>query len=65
MADTYKVERFYKDHDVRQAVRTGLTLAQAREHCADPETSSSTCTTAAGHARTNAHGAWFEGFNRE
>jgi hypothetical protein len=63
---TYKIMRFYQHRDLRaEVVQTGLTLEQAQEHCSDPETSSSTCTTPAGKARTKACGAWFHGYTKE
>lgn len=65
MAETYKIIRFFRDSQRRPVVRTGLTLAEARAHCMDPETSSSTCTTSEGVARTRAYGPWFDGWTEE
>jgi hypothetical protein len=67
MADTYKIVRFYRDNDDlnKSVVARGLTLEQAQDHCNDPETSSTTCTSAKGMARTAAHGAWFDGYEQE
>ena len=45
-------------------IAKGLTLEQAKAHCSDPETSSSTCTKAAGKARTKRLGRWFDGFEQ-
>lgn len=47
---TYKVVRFYRDNEDlnRTVVTRGLTLEQARAHCNDPETSSSTATRGCG-----------------
>ena len=39
-----------------------LTLEQAQAHCADPETSSRTCTRSDKRRITKAHGPWFEGY---
>ena len=64
---TYRIRRFYFDCPERhgEVIATGLTLDEAQEHCSDPETSSSTCTEAESVARTEAHGAWFDGYDEE
>ncbi|MGH9061906.1 MAG: hypothetical protein ACRDZY_20690 [Acidimicrobiales bacterium] len=64
---TYKIIRFYmKDNDKnRTVVTSGLTLGQAQAHCHDPETSSSTCTSAEAVARTHMYGPWFDGYEEE
>ena len=64
MADTYKIVRFYQERGKR-TVERGLTLEQAQAHCNDPDTSSRTCTSKAGKARTRRHGAWFDGYTKE
>lgn len=68
MADTYKIIRFYQ-HGTngveRKVIMTGVTLAGAQKHCRDPETSSSTCTSGSGKARTRKHGPWFDGYEKE
>lgn len=46
----------------KRTIETGLTLDQAQTHCSDPETSSSTCTTAAKRRITRQHGEWFDGY---
>ena len=59
----YRIIRFYESANIRRRIiDTGLTLEQAKAHCSDPETSSSTCTTAAGKARTKRLGRWFDGY---
>jgi len=59
----YEIVRFYQDPNHPEAiVKTGLTLEAAQKHCRDPETSSSTCSNAAGLARTKARGPWFDGY---
>lgn len=59
----YRIIRFYESAYIRRRIiATGLTLEQAKAHCSDPETSSSTCTKAAGKARTKRLGRWFDGF---
>jgi hypothetical protein len=62
--DTYKIVRMYF-HGARKTIATGLTLEEAKEHCADPETSSSTCQGAEGIRRTRRCGRWFDGFEEE
>ena len=34
----YKIIRFYRDHDNRKTIRTGLTLEQAQECCSRDDT---------------------------
>jgi hypothetical protein len=55
---------FFGEHP-RQIVAKGLTLAEAQEWCRDPETSSSTATSAEAVARTEKYGAWFDGYEEE
>jgi hypothetical protein len=59
----YRIVRFYESAPIRRRIiAKGLTLEQAKAHCSDPETSSSTCTKSAGKARTKRLGRWFDGF---
>jgi hypothetical protein len=61
----YNVVRFYRDrpgHYRRRVILRGVTLGQAQRHCQDPETSSSTATSAAGKRRTKRYGPWFDGY---
>lgn len=59
----YKVVRMYFNRDIRpRTLSTGLTLEEAQAHCKDPETSSSTCTSKVGKARTRKLGPWFDGY---
>ena len=61
----YRIVRFYESANIRRRIiDTGLTLEQAKAHCSDPETSSSTCTKAAGKARTKRRGRWFDGYEQ-
>ena len=48
----------------KRTIKSGLTLEQAQAHCGDPETSSSTCTTAAARRIGRRHGncEWFDGY---
>lgn len=67
MTTTYKIVRFYRDDDDlnHTVVTRGLTLKQAKAHCYDPDTSSTTCTTPEGQERTRLHGPWFDGYEQE
>ena len=60
----YKIVRGYF-RGGRRTIATGLTLAEAQAHCQDPETSSRTCTKAAGKARTRRMGPWFDGYEED
>ena len=62
---TYAIIRMYRDSSKRDHVFTGLTLEEAREHCQDDQTSSSTCTNDVGLARTEMYGPWFDGYEEE
>jgi hypothetical protein len=63
---SYKIVRNYFNAGIRKrTIKTGLTLEQAKAHCTDPETSSSTCTNAVGKARTRSVGRWFDSFTHE
>jgi hypothetical protein len=62
---TYKVCRKFKENDLLDIVATGLTLEEAKEHCTDPETSSSTCTKRELLMMTERLGAWFDYFTEE
>lgn len=65
-AATYKIVRFYRDSATRRrTMERGLTLDEARAHCGEAETSSSTATTSTGLARTRRIGAWFDGYEQE
>ena len=61
----YKIIRFYRDRYGSRTIETGLTLKQAQAHCSDPETSSSTCTSAAAKRITRRNGEWFDGYTEE
>ena len=61
---SYKIVRNYFNGGNRVIAR-GLTLEEARAHCNNPETSSSTCTTPAAKAVTRRNGAWFDGYTEE
>ena len=64
----YYIVRMFQDRDKRSyrvPGMGGLTLEEAQAHCQDPETSSKTCTSAAGRRRTRQHGPWFDGYEEE
>ena len=63
--ERYKIVRMYFDDYSARTIRKGLTLDEAREHCTDIQTSSSTCTNASGIARTKNKGAWFDGYTTQ
>lgn len=64
MAERYKVVRWFCDGPrVKRVIKRGLTLEEAQEHCGDPETSSSTCTSAKRKAYTERVGDWFDGYD--
>lgn len=60
----YKIVRHYlgplvlhgSHESYRRTIQSGLTLEQAQKHCADPNTSSRTATSAAAKRRTRTHG---------
>ena len=59
----YTIVRNYFDKPGRgRVISSGLNLRQAQAHCHNPETSSSTCTLAAGRARTRKLGEWFDSY---
>ena len=63
VAELYRIVRFYRDaYPRRRIVDRRLTLEEAQEHCNDPETSSSTCTSYRARKRTEQMGAWFDGY---
>lgn len=66
---TYKIVRQYfnnRDYPARVVRgKRGLTLEEAQRHCRNPETSSRTCTKAAGIRRTRERGPWFDSYTEE
>ena len=57
----YKIVRNYLKGG-KLTILTGLTKNEAQTYCRDPETSSSTCTSAAKKAITRRMGPWFDGY---
>jgi len=62
---TYKIVRTYFDGHKPKVMETGLSLADAREWCRDPETSSRTATSKEAVAHTAKYGPWFDGYDLE
>lgn len=58
----YRIVRHFFRSNRKITVRRVALLADAQAHCRDPETSSSTCTKAAGKRRTRRSGPWFDGY---
>jgi hypothetical protein len=58
----YTITRLYFKGG-RRVVARGLTLEQAQAHCSNPETSSSTATSAAAKRRTARKGPWFDSYS--
>lgn len=61
----YKIVRNYLNTYAKRTIKRGLTLQEAQRHCKDPETSSRTCTSAAGVRRTRKRGPWFDSYTAE
>lgn len=59
---SYNIVRMYFNGTPKRTILKRLTLAEAQAHCSDPNTSSSTCTSKVGRARTRKLGAWFDGY---
>lgn len=61
----YNIVRMYYNNGgrvTRRIIKRNVSLAEARRHCNDPETSSSTATSYAARKRTERVGAWFDGY---
>lgn len=58
----YKIVRYFYRDGRKRTVKSGLTLAEARAHCKDPESSSRTATSARARRYTAMHGQWFDGY---
>jgi hypothetical protein len=59
----YSIIRNYFNEPGRgRVIRRGLTLEEAQAHCSDPETSSSTATSATANAITRRVGPWFDSY---
>jgi hypothetical protein len=63
---TYKIVRFYQDESIdNEVIKTGLTLEEAKAHCADPESDSKTAKSSVAVVATARLGAWFDGWREE
>ena len=66
MSKYYIVRKYFKSGpwsalaNGGELIKHGLTLEEAQEHCSDPETSSSSCTSEEGLERTEKRGPWFD-----
>ena len=59
--DKYNISRVYFNRPgYSYTLQRNVDLETAQAHCRDPETSSSTCTKAAGKRRTRQLGRWFD-----
>lgn len=60
---SYTIVRNYLHKPGRgRVIARGLTEAEAQAHCSNTETSSSTCTSKVGRARTRRLGPWFDSY---
>lgn len=63
---SYKIVRFFfNEPGAKRVVKRVQTLEEAQAHCNDPETSSSTATSAPARRRTEQRGPWFDGYEEE
>jgi hypothetical protein len=60
---TYRIVRFVLNGK-NKTILTGLTLNEAKEHCNDAETSSSTCSEAT-LLNAGIENPWFDGYEEE
>jgi len=59
----YKVIRFYFNKPgYTRTILSRVNLETAQRHCEDPESSSSTCKSAAARRCTRRNGPWFDGY---
>jgi len=63
MSTKYKIIRF-KFNGRPRTLQTGLSLEEAQAHCKNPESSSTTCSSAKAR-KVRANGPWFEGYDSE
>jgi hypothetical protein len=59
----YEIVRFFffTTHE-KEVIKTGLTLEEARLHCKDPESCSTSCVSDTSKNITEKYGAWFDGY---
>ena len=64
--ESFCITRLYSNEEIpSRVVKWGLTEAEAKAHCKDPETSSTTCKLPANIAHTEKYGHWFDGFDED
>jgi hypothetical protein len=56
------IRNYFNKPDGGRVILRGLTLEEAQAHCRDPETSSSTATSAKANAITRRVGPWFDSY---
>lgn len=61
----YKIKRLFFKGRRPRTILTGLSLEQAQAHCKNPETSSSTATSAKARRYTRLYGPWFDSYEEE
>ncbi len=62
--ETYTIYRHFQ-RGGKEIVASELTLAEARSHCKDPESSSRTATSDELLALTERRGEWFDGYSED
>jgi hypothetical protein len=62
---TYRIVRKFRNAHADEEIETGLSLEQAKLHCRNKETSSSTATSASAKAITEEMGPWFDCYEKE
>ena len=62
---TYRTVRMFQGDYPTRVIERGLTLDEARAHCRDKETSSSTATSREAEDLTARCGQWFDGYEEE
>lgn len=62
---TYVIKRRFKNRDEVIVLARGVSLAEAKAHCSDPDTSSATCSTVEGQDLARQFGPWFDTWEEE
>lgn len=62
---TYMIVRKYFENHDDEVIRRGLSLDEAKDHCADDDSSSESCYTTDAIDRTRKMGRWFDCFYKE
>jgi hypothetical protein len=61
----YRIVRMFQGNYPSETITSGLTLEEAQAWCRDPETSSTTATSAEALELTERVGAWFDGYESQ